>query len=99
MLACFHSTSVSISPNWLLCLFFSKVNSLCVWQYNRYAEYGANFASAELDRGIPTPLTDSADEPRLVCSAVHTGGVQQLKVCRFLTQSSHASHALRADLN
>ncbi|KAL5967200.1 Nucleoporin Nup43 [Taenia solium] len=56
-----------------------EVNSVCVWQYNRYSEYGTNFVSAELDLGIPTPLTDSADEPRLVCSVVHTGGVQQLK--------------------
>ncbi|VDK32718.1 unnamed protein product [Taenia asiatica] len=56
-----------------------EVNGICVWQYNRYAEYGANFVNAELDLGIPTPLTDSADEPRLVCSVVHTGGVQQLK--------------------
>ncbi|CDS39445.1 Nucleoporin Nup43 [Echinococcus multilocularis] len=56
-----------------------EVNSVCVWQYNRYAEYGKNFANAEPENEIPTPLTDSADEPRLVCSTVHTGSVQQLK--------------------
>ncbi|VDM30354.1 unnamed protein product [Hydatigera taeniaeformis] len=56
-----------------------EVNSVCVWQYNRYAEYKASYANAELNDGIPTPLTDSADEPRLVCSTTHAGSVQQLK--------------------
>lgn len=58
-----------------------KVNSICVWQYNRYTDYGSALKDTEeVDIGIPTPLTDSSDEPRLVCSAIHVGSVHQLKV-------------------
>ncbi len=32
------------------------------------------------DEGLPTALGDSADEPRMVCSAAHLGDVQQLRV-------------------
>ncbi|VDD76619.1 unnamed protein product [Mesocestoides corti] len=56
-----------------------EVNSVCVWQYNRYPNYAANFANIEVDNDLPSPLNDSADEPRLVCSAVHAGDVQQLR--------------------
>ncbi|KAM7541716.1 hypothetical protein Aperf_G00000001004 [Anoplocephala perfoliata] len=57
-----------------------EVNSICVWQYNRYTDHGSTFDVTEaVDNEIPTPLTDSSDEPRLVCSAVHIGSVQQLK--------------------
>ncbi|VDN97566.1 unnamed protein product [Rodentolepis nana] len=57
-----------------------EFNSLCVWQYNQYTNYGSNFKGSETtDVEVPTPLSDSSDEPRLVCSAVHAGSVTQLK--------------------
>ncbi|VDL59699.1 unnamed protein product [Hymenolepis diminuta] len=57
-----------------------ETNSVCVWQYNRFNDYGSNVKSSEaVDVDIPTSLTDSSDEPRLVCSALHVGNVNQLK--------------------
>ncbi len=61
------------------------MNSVCVWQYNRYPGYATNCVTTEeeedvTDEGLPTALGDSADEPRMVCSATHLGDVQQLRV-------------------
>ncbi|VDL89652.1 unnamed protein product [Schistocephalus solidus] len=61
--------------------FQEEVNSLCAWQYRPSATYANNFLNAPLhDSGLPSVLADSEDEPRLACSVVHPGDVQQLKV-------------------
>ncbi len=74
------------------------MNSVCVWQYNRYPGYATNCVTTEeeeegvTDEGLPTALGDSADEPRMVCSAAHLGDVQQLSSSAHLSRPNNPSH-------
>ncbi|KAG5442658.1 Nucleoporin Nup43 [Clonorchis sinensis] len=62
-----------------------EVNRLCLWRfdYGEQIDSGRFKPTSEQEDGVsPGVLGDSADDPRLVHSIVHTGWVQDLKVHR-----------------
>ncbi|VDP79799.1 unnamed protein product [Schistosoma mattheei] len=70
-----------VTGSWL-----EEVNRVCLWQYssdpsvNNHNETVKPISEKE-DCTTAGVLGDTVDDPRLLCSLVHPGSVQDLKVC------------------